>query len=70
MLELAVEEPTDVEEEELWKSNRAGKKTPLRNALVGFHSTKSVSHIAKLSSSQAGQGHGSGHLCFARATAV
>ena len=44
--------------------NRASKKTHLHNALVGFHSTKSVSHIAKLSSSQAGQlmhrrGHGS-----------
>ena len=44
--------------------NRAGKNAPLHNALVGFHSTKSVSHIAKLSSSQAGRlmhrrGHGS-----------
>jgi hypothetical protein len=44
--------------------NRAGKSAPLHNALVGFHSTKSVSHIAKLSSSQAGRlmhrrGHGS-----------
>ena len=44
--------------------NRAGRNTPLHKALIGFHSTKSVSHIAKLSSSQAGQlmhrrGHGS-----------
>ena len=45
-------------------SNRAGTNAPVHNALVGFHSTKSVSHIAKLSSAQAGRlmhrrGHGS-----------
>ena len=43
---------------------RPGRNSPVHNALVGFHSTKSVSHIAKLSSSQAGRlmhrrGHGS-----------
>ena len=45
-------------------SKRAGTNAPMHNALVGFHSTKSVSHIAKLSSAQAGRlmhrrGHGS-----------